>query len=135
MKKRNTGFLPNCVVCLFTVLLSFNSSAQNNMDSISVNTKTTLIVTSRANANDLAALQTYVKEVMPMLLALDGKVIKRSKISDEYYGESPGEFLLIMDFPIKQKLIALFKSDEYQSLVPYRNNGFSEMNIMFADDL
>ena len=105
------------------------------MDTIDVNRKTTLIVTSKANPDHIASLQTYVEKVMPMLLSIEGRVIKRSKISDIFIGKSPGEFLLIMDFPIKQNLIDLFKSDEYKSLIPYRDNGFSEINILFADDL
>ncbi|NAY90449.1 DUF1330 domain-containing protein [Muricauda sp. JGD-17] len=99
-----------------------------------VNKKTTLIVTSKANPDDLVALQTYVEKVMPMLLSIEGRVIKRNKISDVFFGKSPGEFLLIMDFPNKQNLINLFKSDEYKSIIPYRDNGFSEINILFADE-
>ena len=134
MKQSSNNLGIYLAICLCFILLSSRLIAQNN-DTMDINNKVTLIVTSKANPDDLASLQIYVERVMPMLMSLEGKVIKRSKISDVFYGNSSSEFLLIMDFPSKQKLINLFKSDEYKSIIPYRDNGFSEINILFADDL
>ncbi len=134
MKQPNNNLSIQLAICLCFVLLTIKSMAQNK-DAIVINEKTTLVVTSKTNPDNLASLQIYVERVMPLLMSLNGKVIKRSKISDVIHGKSLGEFLLIMDFPIKQKLAAFFKSDEYKSIIPYRDNGFSEINILFADDL
>ncbi len=134
MKQPNNNMSIQLAISLCFILLSIKSMAQNK-DTMDLNEKTTLVVTSKSNPNDLASLQIYVEKVMPMLMSLEGKVIKRSKVSDVFYGNSPGEFLLIMDFPIKQKLVDFFNSDEYKSIIPYRDNGFSEINILFADDL
>ncbi|WP_282088954.1 DUF1330 domain-containing protein [Aquimarina algiphila] len=98
-------------------------------------TKTTLIVTSSPNLDEIEALQKYVKEVMPLLLDIGGTVIKRSKIEDVYHGEQKFVFLLVMDFPSKENVINLLNSKAYQNLIPNRDKGFSEINILFADDL
>lgn len=96
---------------------------------------TTLVVTSLANLDQLESLKSYVTQVMPLLLELDGKVIKRSKINEAYFGQKTFEFLLVMDFPSKQKLVELFNSKEYKALIPDRDKGFAEINILFAEDL
>ncbi len=97
--------------------------------------KTTLIVTSNPNSEHQEALNEYVKGVMPLLLDLGGVVIKRSFVTDTYYGSKYFTFLLIMDFPSKKSLLKMFESDDYKSLIPLREKGFKTIDIFFADNL
>jgi len=96
---------------------------------------TTLIVTSTPNPEEMEALKSYVQDVMPLLLDLGGTVIKRSKITEAYHGEAKFTFLLVMDFPSKEKLTEMFNSDSYQALIPNRNKGFVDINILYGDNL
>jgi len=120
---------------LFLMLLTTQAMSQNKDALDGDDHRTTLIVTSSANPNDLASFQSYVSQVMPMLLSMGGKVIKRNQISDVYHGEDNFEFLLVMDFPSKKKLLDFFNSADYQALKSDRDKGFLSMNILFADDL
>jgi len=97
--------------------------------------KKTLVVTSTPNPNEQEALQKYVVAVMPLLLDLGGTVVKRSMITDTYFGKRNFTFLLIMDFPSKQALINMFDSDTYKDLIPVRDKGFENINIFFANNL
>jgi len=99
------------------------------------NDKTTLIVTSSPNLNEMEELKKYVQGVMPLLLNLGGTVIKRSKLTDTYHGEQSFVFLLVMDFPSKKALTEMFDSEAYKSLIPNRNKGFTDINILYAEDL
>jgi len=97
--------------------------------------KTTLIVTSTPNPKEQEALKKYVVTVMPLLLDLGGTVVKRSMVTDTYYGEKDFTFLLVMDFPSKQALTNMFDSDTYKALIPVREKGFESIKIFFADNL
>jgi len=97
--------------------------------------KTTLVVTSEANPAQKDAMQAYIQQVMPLLLSLDGKVIKRSMLTDTYHGEQLFTYLLVMDFPSKQALVDMFESQAYQSIIPLRDKGFTKIDIFFAEDL
>lgn len=124
-------------IAIAIALIALVSSAQminkdHNMDK---NTKTTMIVTSTINPDEMESLQAYVQSVMPMLLELGGQVIKRTKITDVYFGEKPAELLLVMDFPSKEALKDMFDSETYQALIPLRNKGFSKVDILFAEEL
>lgn len=124
-------------IAIAIALIALVSSAQmikenHNMEQ---NTKTTMIVTSTINPDEMESLQAYVQSVMPMLLELGGQVVKRTKITDVYFGEKPPELLLVMDFPSKEALRAMFNSEAYQALIPLRNKGFSAVNILFAEEM
>ena len=96
---------------------------------------TNLIVTSEPNFSEKDALQEYVKGVMPLLLGLDGKIVKRSMITDTINGKQNFLFILIMDFPSKKALKSMFLSEEYKKLIPIRDKCFNLVNIHFADDM
>lgn len=125
------------MIAICTALIAVVSSVQmiNDNKTMEQNTKTTLVVTSTINPDGMESLQQYVQTVMPMLLELGGKVIKRTKITEVYFGEKPAELLLVMDFPSKKALKALFDSEAYQALIPLRNKGFSKVDILFAEEL
>jgi len=95
----------------------------------------TLVVTSSPNPEELQSLQAYVEGVMPLLLNLGGTVIKRSKITDVYHGKQSFTFLLVMDFPSQKALTEMFDSEEYKALIPKRNKGFIDIDILYAEDL
>ena len=96
---------------------------------------TTLIVTSTPDPDQIGALEQYVQGVMPLLKRVGGVVLKRSTITDTFFGEQSFSTLLVMDFPSKQLLLEMFHSDAYQRLLPARDKAFRKIDIFFADDL
>jgi len=125
-------------ITLFTSLLiiscNLSKNKSKNMEQKETD-KTTLIVTSSPNPSEMEELKKYVQGVMPLLLNLGGTVIRRSKITDTYHGEQSFVFLLIMDFPSKKALTEMFDSETYKTLIPHRSKGFSDINILYAEDL
>ncbi len=126
------------LILLCVSLTAFSCSNSKHKNEI-VNPKsmdsTTLIVTSTPNTNEMEQLKKYVQEVMPLLLNLGGTVVKRSKLTDTYYGKQSFVFLLVMDFPSKKALTEMFDSEAYKALIPIRDKGFVDINILYADDL
>lgn len=115
-------------------LISIHQNQAPKMENKNTN-KVTLIVTSTPDMAQQESLQAYVAGVMPMLMKLGGTVIKRNIIESTYHGETTFTHLLIMDFPSKEALVAMFDGASYQALIPARDQAFSEVNILFADDL
>lgn len=113
----------------------FSSPAQLLKEKKEADKPTTLIVTSTGNPYNEEALKHYVDGVMPLFFSINGKVIKRSKLEQILFGNKIGEFLLVIDFPSKRTLLALFESEEYRRLLKFRQNGFLEINIALADEL
>ena len=96
--------------------------------------KTTLVVTAIPNADEMASVQEYLQSVMPLLTAAGGQLVKRLKVSGLIHGNRSG-MVLVMDFDSSDSIAAVFESDDYAALVPVRDRGFAEMNIMLADEM
>lgn len=99
-----------------------------------MNTKTTLIVTATPNANEMESVQNYLQGVLPLLMGVGGQLVKRLKVNKVING-NPSGMILVMDFESDQVITALFESDEYAALIPVRDQGFKEMNILISNEM
>ncbi len=99
-----------------------------------MNESTTLIVTATPNSNEMASVQQYLKGVMPLLMAAGGNLVKRQKVGKLIHG-SPSGMVLVMDFDPANAISAMFDSDEYAALIPVRDRGFTEMNILLTHEM
>jgi uncharacterized protein (DUF1330 family) len=43
--------------------------------------------------------------------------------------------VLVMDFESTEAVTNMFKSDDYEALIPVRDRGFSEMNILLTQGM
>ena len=96
--------------------------------------KATLVVTAVPNPGEMASVQAYLQGVMPLLLGAGGALVKRLKVGHVVNGR-PAGMVLVMDFPSTDAATALFASDAYQAIVPARDKGFTEMNILIAGEM
>ena len=94
----------------------------------------TLVVTAVPNPDEMPAVQAYLQGVMPLFMGAGGSLVKRLKVGSTLHGEPTG-MTLVMDFPSEDAINALFASEEYQALVPGRDQGFRSMNIHVAAEL
>ena len=60
--------------------------------------------------------------------------MKRLKVGKVINGQ-PSGMVLVMDFDSNETVTALFASDEYATLIPERDKGFAEMNILLAHEM
>ena len=91
----------------------------------------TLIATAIPNAENVGDMKTYVEKANPLFEALGASAAKRMKVGEVINGDGMA-IVLVQDFPDKEKLSAMFASDEYQALIPNRDRAFKSMNIWIA---
>ena len=96
--------------------------------------KATLIVTAIPNPNEMESVQAYLQAVMPLFLGAGGKLVKRLKVGEVINGK-PSGMVLVMDFDSDEAITTLFTSDEYAALIPGREKGFAEMNILLTHEM
>lgn len=99
-----------------------------------MNEKATLLVTAVPNTNEMTSVQEYLQGVMPLFTGAGGQLVKRLKI-DKVINGNPTGMALVMDFDSPEAITALFDSDEYAALVPVRDRGFTEMNILVTQQM
>lgn len=96
--------------------------------------KTTLVVTAVPNADETVAVQEYLQGVMPLLIGAGGTLVKRLKTAKVING-TPCGMTLVMDFDSAAEITEMFDSEDYAALIPVRDKGFSEMNILLAQTM
>ena len=96
--------------------------------------KATLVVTATPNPSEMSSVQAYLKGVMPLLVGAGGALVKRQKVGRVINGQ-PSGLVLVMDFDSAEAVTELFASNAYSDLVPVRDKGFTEMNILVANDM
>lgn len=94
----------------------------------------TLVVTATPNPAEMASLQAYLQGVMPLLIGAGGKLIKRLQVSQVVHG-NPSGMAMVMDFESQEAIAGIFETEEYKALVPARDKGFKEMNILITQEL
>lgn len=99
-----------------------------------MNKKATLVVTATPNPKEMESVQGYLQGVLPLLMDAGGKPVKRLKVEEVING-NPSGMVLVMDFDSDEAITTLFESDEYAALIPARDQGFTEMNILFAHEM
>ena len=93
--------------------------------------RTTLMVTAKRDPKEMDSAQAYLKGVLPLLKGAGGKRVKRQKVNRVING-NPSGMALVMDFDPAEAIAGMFASEGYAPLIPLRDKGFSEMNIMLA---
>jgi uncharacterized protein (DUF1330 family) len=96
--------------------------------------KATLVVTAVPKPNEMESVQEYLHGVLPLLTGAGGTVVRRLKTNKVVNGR-PAGMVLVMDFDSADTVEAMFESDEYRALVPVRDRGFEEMNILIAQGM
>lgn len=96
--------------------------------------KTTLVVTALPNPAEMPAVQEYLEAVMPLLQGAGGQLVKRLKV-DQLLAGKPAGMVMVMDFDSRDAVTGMFESDEYKALIPGRDRGFAEMNILITQGL
>lgn len=91
----------------------------------------TLVVTAVPNADEMTSVQEYLQGVMPLLTGAGGELAKRLTVDAVIHGNTAG-MVLVMDFESADAVTELFDSDDYAALVPVRDRGFKEMNILIT---
>jgi uncharacterized protein (DUF1330 family) len=99
-----------------------------------MNEKATLLVTAVPNTNEMASVQEYLQGVNSLFISAGGKLVKRLKVDEVIHG-NPSGMAMVMDFESAEAITKVFESDEYAALVPVRDRGFKETNILVTQEM
>ena len=99
-----------------------------------MNKNVTLVVTATPRPDEMESVQGYLQGVLPLLIGAGGKLLKRLKVNEVLHGNGSG-MVLVMEFDSEEAVTAMFESDEYAALIPIRDQGFAEMNILLAHEM
>jgi uncharacterized protein (DUF1330 family) len=96
---------------------------------------TTLLVTATPAEGQGEAMGRYLQGVQPLLGGAGGTPVKRVRVTDTVTGTAGTGMALVMDFEDAETIRGVFASDAYQALIPDRDAGFSNIEILITEPL
>jgi uncharacterized protein (DUF1330 family) len=96
---------------------------------------TTLLVTATPAEGQGEAMGRYLQGVQPLLAGAGGTPVKRVRVTDTVTGTAGTGMALVMDFENAETIQGVFASDAYQALIPDRNAGFANIEILITESL
>ncbi|GAA1221955.1 DUF1330 domain-containing protein [Rhodoglobus aureus] len=96
---------------------------------------TTLLVTVTPAEGQGEAMGRYLHGVQPLPAGAGGTPVKRVRVTDTITGTAGTGIALVMDFENAESIQSVFASDAYQTLIPDRDAGFSNVEILITEPL
>lgn len=81
------------------------------------------------NPEEPEALDTYFGVAMPLIDKVGAKVIQKIEVGDPVVGEQPSELVMLVEYPSYEAVEKVFKSAEYQAVIPFREKAFLKYNV------
>ena len=81
------------------------------------------------NPDEPEALQRYFDTAMPLIEKVGAKVTQKIELGEAVIGDTPAKILMLVDYPSYDAVDAVFKSEEYLSIVGDRDRAFAKYNV------
>lgn len=96
--------------------------------------KTYLVVTAAPNSENMAELAHYQEASAP-IMKKHGAIFPpiKANFSEVLVGDSQAKFLILLEFPAKENIQAVFSDPEYIALTHDRDKGLKALNIAIAE--
>lgn len=81
------------------------------------------------NEDEPFALAEYIAATTPLLERVGGKIVERFTVNEVVVGRAPPKIAVIVAYPNREAVDALFKSEEYEQVVPARDRAFLDYSV------
>ncbi len=94
----------------------------------------TVVAMVSINDDEPMALAEYFRVTGPLLERAGAQIKKSFNINEVVVGHRPAKTVFIVEYPDKAAVDSVFKSNEYQSIIPSRDLAFTEYSVTIAAD-
>lgn len=93
-----------------------------------------LIIIASVNPSEKDALNYYLQEMKVLYQEVGAKPTGRYKISETLMGGESTNLVSVMEFPSREALDKVFKSEKYKELVSYRQKAFLKLDALISEE-
>lgn len=97
--------------------------------------KAILMINAKINKANMADVQTYLSEIMPIFGKNGGQPLARYKTVEDLAGSDSPEMVSIVSFPSTETIKSTIESSEFDALSELRNKAFTKLNLMICESL
>lgn len=93
----------------------------------------TVVALLSINENEPAALAEYFRITMPLLERAKARIVKRFRLQETIVGTEPAQMAVIVEYPDRAAVDAVFFSPEYRAAIPFRNRAFDRYVVTIGE--
>ncbi|MFT5865505.1 MAG: hypothetical protein ACI82I_001239 [Gammaproteobacteria bacterium] len=94
-----------------------------------------LIITSIPNPEKMEAVQAYLSQVMPVLMAAGGKPVGRYRVTNQIVGGNGPKMVALLEYPDEKSITDMIAGDAFTALAGLREDAFLELNLMVSSQM
>jgi uncharacterized protein (DUF1330 family) len=97
--------------------------------------KTVLMINANINKENMAEVQSYLGQIMPIFIKNGGQPVARYKTIQLLAGDENPEMTAIVEFPDAAAIDAAINSEDFNALAELRARVFTKLNMMICASL
>ena len=94
-----------------------------------------LIITAIPNPEKMQEVQSYLSQIMPVLVSGGGKPIGRYRVTNQVLGEDGPKMMALLEFPHENNITDMINGDDFAALADLRNDAFLQLNLMVSSPM
>jgi uncharacterized protein (DUF1330 family) len=80
-----------------------------------------------------AELAAYFKATTPLLERVGARIVQRFAINEVVVGRRPARSVVLVEYPDRAAVDAVFESPEYKAIIPIRDLAFLDYHVSILD--
>ncbi len=98
--------------------------------------KTFLIINAVPNMEDLPSFQSYLSQIVHIIVKFGGSNMQRFKTVEQIMGQGGIKAIAVFDFPDAQSIKDMFASEDFNALNDLRKKAYTqEVDLMICETL
>ena len=94
--------------------------------------KIILIIIGFINPQDKQSFDYYATHMRQQYEIVGATIVEKYPVSHNVFGGEKPDFVMVVEFPNVEAFQKLFASEQYNKLVPYRDKGFSKLDVFIS---
>jgi len=99
------------------------------------NTPVFLIITAIPNPEKMEAVQSYLSQIMPVLVAAGGKPVGRYRVTNQLIGGGGLKMMALLEYPDEKGITDMIAGEAFTSLTDLREQAFAQLNLMVSSPM
>jgi uncharacterized protein (DUF1330 family) len=94
-----------------------------------------LIITAIPNPEKMEAVQAYLSQIMPVLVAGGGKPVGRFGVTNQLIGEGGPKMVALLEYLDEKSITNMIEGEAFAALASIREDAFLQLNIMIGSPM
>ena len=94
-----------------------------------------LIISAIPNPEKMEQVQSYLSQIMPVLVSGGGKPLGRYRVTNQVVGEGGPKMMALLEYPDEKSITDMVNDEAFVALADLRSEAFLQLNLMVSSPM